>query len=122
MIDTRYLMGVLRQLADAGHEAAVPKLVAARGGTRLYIPSTPAEGDELVRLIGMPAARALADLRGNEEVDIPLGIGIGAKKAAISRMAHRPASEIARTVGTTERHVRRVRNAGNDDGGQGSLF
>lgn len=122
MIDTRFLMGVLRQLADAGHEAAVPKLVAARGGLRLYIPSAPAEGDELVRLIGLPAACALAALRGNEEVDIPLGIGIGAKKAAIARIAHRPAAEIARTVGTTERHVRRVRNAGGSDPDQGSLF
>lgn len=122
MIDIRYLAGVLRQLADAGHPEAVPKIIAAWGGTRRSIPQQPREGDELVRIIGLPAARALAQLRGGEEVDIPRGANLGAKKQAVLRMADRPAREIVQAVGCTDRFVRMARNSGKPDPDQGNLF
>lgn len=115
-----YLMGVLRQLADAGHVDAVPKLIAAWGGTRRLIPVAPTEAHELVRIIGMPAARALAELRGGQEVDIPRGVGLGAKKAAILRLAG-SRREVARAAECTERFVRKVLND-RDDPEQGNLF
>lgn len=121
MIDTRYLMGVLRQLADAGHVDAVPKLITAWGGTRRLIPVAPSAGHELVAIVGLPAARVLADLRGGQEVDIPRGVGLGVKKAAILR-ATGSAREIARQAECTERHVRKIRNGGPRDPDQGSLL
>lgn len=116
------LPGLLGVLARAGHLGAALTLAREWGGTRRRIPKRPAPGMALVDLIGLEPARLLAGLHGDEEVDIPMGVVTGAKKSAILRQSG-TAREVALAVGTTERHVRRVRNAGRTaDDDQGSLF
>lgn len=107
-MDTRYLMGVLADLAQRGHEAAVAKLITAWGGTRRLIPIRPGPSHELVRLVGMEAALVLAELRGGQEIQIPRGVGLGAKKAEILRAAG-SARTVAAAVGCTQRFVEKVR-------------
>lgn len=116
------LPGILGELQRGGFMGAALTLAREWGGTRRRIPKRPAPGMALVDLIGLDAASLLASLYGDEEIDIPLGAQPGRKKAAILRHTG-TAREVARAVNTTERHVRRVRNAGRViDEDQGSLF
>src|SRR5579863_2475429 len=53
-----------------GHERAA-RIVAAHGGTRLYIPQMPTATDSLSDLIGYEAACALARVFGGDRIEVP---------------------------------------------------
>ena len=107
---------ILQEFADASEFAAVEKLVENWGGTGIYIPKRLHDKHRLVRVLGWDAAQILCDLYAGEEIDIPLRSTLPlTKKALIVNLAtnkNLSNREIAVKVGTTERHVRRVLNAG----------
>jgi hypothetical protein len=104
----------LVRYAELIGDAAALKLVASYGGTRLYVAKSPRENSALARAVGWPAARRLARAYGGDELDVPRAEALRSKKRAILA-ASGSGREVARAVGTTERHVRRVRNAGGRD-------
>ena len=53
-----------------GHERAA-RIVAAHGGTRLYIPQMPTPTDSLSDLVGYEAACALARTFGGDRIEVP---------------------------------------------------
>lgn len=71
------LPGVLAEIADAAGVEAALAIADARGGTQVYIPPAPDESHWLSVLIGVEAARAVADRLtcgvGGLRVDLPLG-------------------------------------------------
>lgn len=103
------LPGLLGEMQRAGHGGAALALARAWGGTKRYIPSDPRPGQALVEIVGMPAARWLAEHHGNQHKDIPRAAGLGNKKRAIAQFQG-GTREAALTLGCTERYVRMVRN------------
>jgi len=92
-------------------DGAALKMIAAFGGTTIYIPKTPRLNSRLVSAIGAASALALAARFGGEDLEIPNGAAMRSKKLMIARMAGSNA-QIARATGTTRRYVRRVKNRG----------
>lgn len=107
------LSGQLGELARRGHGGAAVRLILDWGGRKKYIPKHPTPDCPLVSVIGMDAARVLAELVGGEHYDIPPRSVLSGEslKQQILR-AEGTTSEIAGRLGTTERHVRRVLRAG----------
>lgn len=71
------LPAILAEIAEvAGYEAALA-IADVRGGTQIYIPPVPDADHWLCRLIGVEAARKVADQLtlgvGPRRVDLPLG-------------------------------------------------
>ena len=111
------LPGVLAEIADAaGHEAALA-IADARGGTQVYIPPAPDADHWLSLLIGVEAARAVADRLtcgvGGLRVDLPLGpAGCAARvRCEVDRLLGEGRSErdIALTTRYSIRGIRRRR-------------
>ena len=92
--------------------AALQKLVAARGGSRVYVPMQPEVGCTLARLIGHEAARALAAEYGGEHIEIPkCDAALRALRDAELQKrieAGESVSRVALDAGLTERHLRRI--------------
>lgn len=107
------LSGHLGELVRRGHGGAAVRLVLEWGGEKRYIPQTPAPGSALVGVVGMGAALVLAELAGGEYYDIPPRAVLAGDslKQQILR-ADGSTREVAQRLGTTERHVRRVRKDG----------
>lgn len=111
------LPGVLAQIANVAGEDAAIAIARARGGTQVYIPPEPGPDHWLTRLIGMAAARAVADELtcgvGSIRVDLPLGPdGHAAQaRARVDAMLREGASErdIALATRYTIRGIRRRR-------------
>jgi hypothetical protein len=109
----RHLSGAVGRLAAAGHGGATLKLIHERGGGRVYVPLKP-EG-KLLKIIDAAALAALIAVTdgGGVEIDIPPpSVLIPGKKGAIIAAADNGGHtlEIARELGVSERHVRRVKN------------
>ncbi|MBN2752596.1 MAG: hypothetical protein JXQ84_07795 [Rhodospirillaceae bacterium] len=110
--DTRYLPGLLGELARAGFGGKALLLAYHWGGTKRYIPATPCEHHALVQLIGLNAARVLADQWGGGHHDIPRAAVLDDLKRKI--LSHPGTTrETAIALRCTERWVREVR-AGSD--------
>jgi DNA-binding NarL/FixJ family response regulator len=94
-------------------------LIEAHGGTRLYIPAQPNQGQALARLVGLEAAWRLARAHGGETVKVPL-----ARHWRIRVLRERGLSyaAIARALGTTESAVHRHLQAARLTAAQPSLF
>jgi DNA-binding NarL/FixJ family response regulator len=92
--------------------------IRAFGGTRLYIPKTPAAGP-LVEAVGWDGARALATWRGGEEVKVPI-----ARHWQIRVLKHEghSYSEIARRLRISEDTVWRNLSAARLTAHQPDLF
>ena len=118
-----HLPGCLGELVRRGHPKAALILLAERGGATVYVPKTPKPGQPLVELIGLDAAMVLAELRpGGDHVEVPLATNRYALKQRILAAVPLGTREIARLLGTTERHVRRVRALTRPDPNQLSLL
>ena len=107
------LSGHLGELVRRGHGGAAVRLVLEWGGQKRYIPKVPATDSALVAVVGVAAAQVLADLAGGEYYDIPPRTVLkgDSLKQQILR-ADGSTREVAQGLGTTERHVRRVRKDG----------
>ncbi|MGQ9370550.1 hypothetical protein [Azospirillum sp. A39] len=117
------LPGILGELAATGHTGAALTLAKEWGGQRRYIPAEPRPGMEIVALVGIDAARALAAICGSREIEVPRAAGLGSLKRAILGEAG-SANQVAQAVGCTRRYVLKVRALVEDDGdqAQGRLF
>ncbi|MFN3990035.1 MAG: hypothetical protein ACK4IS_07235 [Erythrobacter sp.] len=123
---------VLADIAMIAGEEAARRVAEAVGGTRVYIPPHPGPDHWLAKLLGLEAARKIADHFtagvGGARVDIPLGDSgfIAGQQARIDAMilAGRSERDIALACGYTERSVRRrrARLKARDDSRQGKLF
>lgn len=127
------LPGVLAEIAEVAGDDAAMVIAQARGGTQVYIPPVPPEDHWLCQLVGMDAARAIADYltcgQGlGRRLDLPLGpAGYSATmRAKVDAMLRAGASErdIALATRYTTRAIRRRRaNLGlESDDRQMSLF
>ncbi len=82
--------------------AATLKLIEQRGGTRVFIPRAPADGQVLVAQIGIEAVAALSEGWGGEYLKIPLVKWWRARVYRSQGLNHR---EIAQRLGCTENTV-----------------
>ena len=98
----------LTTIAEAIGEAATARLVEARAGRRIYIPLDPRPEHKVAQLIGLEAARSLAELAGGGAIEIPLARPI----ARSSRRSPRPRAprQRSRRGSVSRRYARRVRN------------
>jgi Homeodomain-like domain len=98
---------MLGELAAAIGEEAAAQLVAAFGGTRLYVPHFPGPAEALSNAIGWEAARRLAQVYGGDRVDVP---NPTPRKVRILEMraAGFSVDAIARELGCTRRRVFQV--------------
>lgn len=91
----------------------VLKIISTYGGTRVYIPSSPAQNHPLVRLIGMESAQAIAGSEGGLTLEIPLGIKVQNRirnYAILASLAQGISqSETARAFDMTQRSVRNIK-------------
>ncbi len=94
-------------IAPIGEDGTLA-LIEARGGTRVYVPARPDAGCELARIIGLPAAQALALHFGGEHIRVPLARGkwAGAWRARIYHARGLSYPAIARRLGVVENTVR----------------
>jgi hypothetical protein len=126
------LPGVLAEIAEVAGDDAALAIAQARGGTQVYVPPVPPEDHWLCQLVGLKAARDIADLLtcgvGGRRLEVPLGpAGHAANiRAKVDAMLRDGASErdIALATRYTTRAIRRRRaKLGlESDDGQMSLF
>ncbi|ROO28271.1 Mor transcription activator family protein [Salinisphaera orenii] len=108
-IDTDYLPTVAREIAAVIGMAATCDLIAARGGTRLYVPAQLTPEHALNREIGAEAAAKLVEIYGGDTLDMPRAHA--ATRAALHRtivaryIDGASAAQLARDYGVTERWV-----------------
>lgn len=121
-------MAALAEIVGKGPACA---LVAARGGTRVYVPERPGEGHWLPALIGAAAAEALAAYvatgHGGGHIELPCGPAGRERTHRARRRAAieggRSETEIARELQINGRSVRRMRaRMRSTDPRQGKLF
>lgn len=125
------LPGVLAEIAEVAGEDAALAIAQARGGTQVYVPPVPPEDHWLCQLVGVTAAREIADALtcgiSGRRLELPLGpAGHGANiRAKVDAMLRDGASErdIALATRYTTRAIRRRRaKLGLEDDRQMSLF
>ena len=85
-------------------EAAALLLIETRGGTRLYVPSSPNQGTALALEIGLEAAQALARKFGGETMKVPL---CKFWRMRVYQAEGCSYAAIARRLGTTETTIQR---------------
>lgn len=90
------------------------------GGQNLYIAAQPAEGQQLVKLIGIAAAKRLAEQWGGETVAVPTmwAYEEDQRNRLVANLLHRGISprDIARDMGMTERRIQQIRRVLEDTG------
>jgi hypothetical protein len=80
------------------------------GGQRVRIPKKVAQDHELAKRIGLQAAERMAEEFGGIALDVPLGRAVTSRRRAqVVATSPHSANEIARALGITQRHVRRIR-------------
>lgn len=87
-------------------------LIEAAGGTAVYVSRTPTEDCPLARMVGLPAAQALAEQYGGEEVRVPL---CRVWRARLYRQRGDTVVAIARKLGTLDTTVYRMLRGASDD-------
>ena len=92
--------------------SATIKLSAWFWDMNVWVPAGVEEGQVLVRLVGMPAARALSEEWGSEHIAVPPLTAYKAevRRRTIGRMLEKKfsASEISRMTGVSERRVQQI--------------
>lgn len=95
-------------LTEVLGRAAVEKLVAAYGGTRIYVPVRAAPAGALAGVIGLPAAEAFSRHYGGERFDVPNPPATRRPHVLELRRRGMRAAQIARELHCTVQWVRRV--------------
>ena len=96
----------LEQIREAIGDAAALKLIEARGGTTVFVPGEPRDGQILTEIVGLDAARELASRWGKEYLMVPLAIEWRIDMLLADGLS---APEVARRLGIHEDRVRRRR-------------
>lgn len=109
------LPGVLQQIAEATSYEVAALLAREVGGTEISVPRNPKPDSPLARIVGIDAAKAIADQLGWGRLLIPQGDfrGAGGQRALVRQMIQQGASinEAARAANCHERTVRRLKQA-----------
>jgi len=123
---------VLAEIAMIAGEEAARRVAGTVGGTQVYIPPRPGPDHWLAKLVGLEAARKIADHFtagvGPARIEIPLGdtgfIASAQARCDAMLLAGRSERDIALALRYTIRGVRkrRARLKGLRDSRQGSLF
>ena len=116
-----HLVGVLGELVRSGFRREAFALLRARGGLTAYVPVAPEEGDSLVEIIGLDAARRLAETLGGQTVEVSNARGARSLKAQILERGG-ASRDIALAAGCSRRYVNMVRVATAPDPRQPTLF
>ncbi len=98
----------IAHFVEALGERATLLLLEHHAGTRLYVASGERGVEGLARKIGAEAARALAEMCGNDRIPVPLAKAWRARIYRADGMSH---SQIARRLGCTEKQVQRYFSA-----------
>ena len=108
----RQLPAILQEISDLAGMRAALALASDFGGTRIYIPMVQnlKDQDPLVVCVGIVAARKISKHFCREQISIPLANEPLAQKIVRELDAGISAAKIARKLGTTERHVWRVKS------------
>jgi hypothetical protein len=108
----RPLPALLQEISELTGLKAALALADEWGGRRLYIPSIERlhETHELVRVVGMAAARKIALQYGREQVAVPLARASLKRQIVTEIENNLTNAAIAKKLGTTERWVERVRS------------
>lgn len=113
MTDLRGLPLMLAELARKTDGATALRLVAAKGGQRVYIPRTlPFRTHWLFQVLGRDGTAVMIDLYGGEMLEIPTARALKSVKGGIvESMAKGQSSnnQIAGDYGVTCRYVRKLR-------------
>lgn len=104
----------LEHLASRLEAWGLFRLIEAHGGLRLYIPRTPKDTDELVKLLGMEATQKLAAEWGGDYLKVPLARAWFARCLLAQGQSQR---QIARAMRTTENTVRTLLQGTYDEAG-----
>jgi hypothetical protein len=107
----------MQHIADALGISVVFGLVEHFGGTEIAIPKT-IKKDHFLMVMGEDAARALCEYCPGEFISVPISLGPKKnKKREVDALVARGFSrrKIARELGITQRHVRRMANRPTDD-------
>jgi Mor family transcriptional regulator len=105
------MAGTFDNLVAALGREATQKLVAAYGGTRIYVPVRAAPESAFATLIGHAAAEALSRYYGGERFDVPIAKrGQRVLRGEICRLRRdgMHVTAIARALGCTRRYVFRI--------------
>lgn len=111
----------LQRLAEVVGPAAAVRLAEAFGGTEdNYIPKKATVDHPFTVVIGLDRMEALCAVFGTQRIEIPRGTHRDMKKVAIHN-ASGTRKQIALQVGCSQRYVRKVLNAADEDN-QPGLF
>lgn len=90
------------------------------GGSNLYVAAEPDESQQVVKLIGMPAARRLAEQWGTETIAVPTmwAYEEDQRNRLVGNLLRRGISpkDIARDMGLSERRIQQIRRHLEDAG------
>lgn len=119
-VESRYLPGVLQEIAALVGLPATLALVRAYGGTRLYVPKRFDPNHPIVKYVGHEAAAKLvASYGGLEHFDLPKGdIAVKAardKQIRAKRAGGTTHARLAVEFGLTERQIRNILGPEEDD-------
>lgn len=111
-VDVADLSPRLRELVGVLGFAAALKLIAARGGTRIYIPATPAADHVLEQIIGLEAtAKLIGHYGAGNRLDLDSGIKAlrnAENRAIVADSAELSVQQLALKYGRTERGIFKV--------------
>lgn len=118
-------MALPHSLIDIAETLGLPlalRLMAAFGGQELRIPKEPVPGHPILKALGETDGRALCQYLADEKIYVPHGRPARNARAAVLELERKGRSrrEIARLLGLSQRHVRRMANRGDPD--QPDLF
>lgn len=92
---------------------ATLRIAAWYGGQNLYIPAQPDETMQIVKLVGLPCAKRLAESWGTETIAVPTmwAYEEDQRNRLVGNLLNRGMSpkDIARDMGVTERRVQQIR-------------
>lgn len=109
----KYLPGILARIAEVAGTQAALTLAREVGGTEISIPSRPRPRSPLAKMVGLDAARAIANHVGHGRVLIPMaGLkGQAGRRVAVARLQAQglSAAKAAIAVDVHERTAWRAR-------------
>lgn len=114
----------LIDIAEAVGVKVAVMLIQHFGGTELRFPVNPAVDHPIIKALGETDGYALCHFMSGGKIYVPHG-KVGARRRAVFDLSGRGHNrgEIARMLGLSSRHVRRLGNAGPDgDDRQAGLF
>lgn len=113
----------LIDLAETLGLSVALKLVQAFGGQEMKFPKSPGPDHPVIKALGETDGHAVCEYLGGAMIYVPHGRA-GANRRAVAGLEEKghTRGEIARMLGISQRHVRRLANGASSDPRQSSLF